>query len=1143
MQQYKQNRFYRVVSCLLIVTILCSICPMAIAAERTLSIETLEELHAFAKHCASDTYSKGLLVVLDADIDANGAEVSIPIFCGTFDGQGHKISNVCLNDSATGYGLFSRVEKGAVIQNLSVVGEVSPAGTQSKIGGIVGENDGDVINCSFSGMVHADAYVGGIAGYNGESGVITDCSVSGMVHGVTYTGGIAGYNTGVLLRCTNTADINTVIDEANRNTAELENIFYHMVKKEDITEYAVTTDSGGIAGYSTGVVQSCTNTGTVGFSHVGYNVGGIVGRQNGYIANCSNQGVIQGRKDVGGIVGQMVPDVTLQFSMGDLDQLRKELDTLQGCINRLLEDAQSASDTLTGRVSRISLYADTAGESAHSLSEQLQTTADETISTVNQLVLLVERYMNQAVPIVEELCEASNEAADAIIATRHLLADLEETLVYNEQLFLSLEHFCAELNATCDALNAALDALEQITKLLGKTDLSEVEQIRSALTTLREAVKTLEVTISRALEEIGISGTVTKETVLQMKEDLNAVLDSATSVVVSTIAYLKNIDFDALHKQNETTIRQVLVYMQDGITSISSAVSHFGTAMEHLETTFHILRNLNPEMETILDQAQRVMHELQQSVTSLSKAISKAAQWVRAFSDETVGSISPLGNSFRENGNALNTSLNGISQELSTLNQEISAENTILLSDVRNVNDQFVNVMNLFLNALSDTQNSTEIEIIEDISEKELQRAVQGKVLGCTNYGTVYSDRNAGGIAGAMAIEYDFDPEDDFLTSESHVGRLTYQTKAILLQCNNYGTVQVKKSCAGGIVGRMDIGIVSNCGGWGCVTSESGSYVGGVAGLSLSSIRNSYAKCDLSGDNYVGGIAGSGNRITDCVTMVEITACKQYRGAIAGEVLDTYSKNHFVSDTLAGVDRVSLSGKADEITYDTLCKMEQIPENFQQLTLRFVVEDEIVQTQPFAYGASFTADSYPNVPEREGYYVQWDKTDLTNLQFDTNVTAAYVPYVTTLASDAMYDGRAAILVEGKFREGDVLQAAQREDVSSFSEESKNQKNQVATWLLQIPDDGQRTHMVRWQMPTDHTDAYIVYVETANGWVKANSERIGSYLCFELADSNCFTIVSDTHVMRWMLIIVVFVFALGSVCGVVLYQKRHKKPIV
>ena len=247
----------------------------------------------------------------------------------------------------------------------------------------------------------------------------------------------------------------------------------------------------------------------------------------------------------------------------------------------------------------------------------------------------------------------------------------------------------------------------------------------------------------------------------------------------------------------------------------------------------------------------------------MSRTASKAAQWVRDLSDEDVGSFSPLGSEFSESSDALNTSLSGISNELSALNGEISSSNTVLLSDVRAVNDQFMKMMKLFLNVLNDTQNVDYTDVFEDVSEESRQSATRGKVLECTNHGNVTADRNAGGIAGAMAIEYDIDPEDDLLSSQDRSVRFTYQTKAILLDCGNYGGVQAKKSYAGGITGRMDLGTISGCGGWGSVDSESGDYVGGVAGLSLSSVRSSYAKCTISGGKYVGGIVGSGNRVFD----------------------------------------------------------------------------------------------------------------------------------------------------------------------------------------------------------------------------------------------------------------------------------------
>ena len=422
--------------------------------------------------------------------------------------------------------------------------------------------------------------------------------------------------------------------------------------------------------------------------------------------------------------------------------------------------------------------------------------------------------------------------------------------------------------------------------------------------------------------------------------------DNYDTYVVSDLNDLiNNTDFDALRDQNEETLRQILASLQTAMDSFYSATSHLSAAMGHLYDALGTLRTINGQAEKIFAQLDITLSAVQRAADAMFRAMSKATQWVRDLSGEDVGSFSPLGPEFSESSDALNTSLSSISNELSALNSEISSSSTVLLSDVRAINNQFIKVMNLFLNVLNNTQNVDYTDIFEDVSEESLQSATCGKVLECTNRGSVTADRNAGGIAGAMAIEYDTDPEDDLLSSQNRSMRFAYQTKAILLDCSNYGSVQAKKSCAGCITGRMDLGTISGCGGWGSVDSESGDYVGGVVGLSLASVRSSYAKCTLSGGKYVGGIVGSGSRVSDCISMVVITDCTQLGGAVAGEITGEYSNNRFVSDMLAGVDRVSYSGKAEQIGYDALCAIENIPENFLHLTLRFVAEDTVLREQ------------------------------------------------------------------------------------------------------------------------------------------------------------------------------------------------------
>ena len=92
------------------------------------------------------------------------------------------------------------------------------------------------------------------------------------------------------------------------------------------------------------------NRGTVGYQHMGYNVGGIAGSQTGYIEGCVNYGTVYARKEGGGIVGQMEPSSTLEYTKDTLQELSDEMSTLQTLVNRACDDASAASSDLSNQL-------------------------------------------------------------------------------------------------------------------------------------------------------------------------------------------------------------------------------------------------------------------------------------------------------------------------------------------------------------------------------------------------------------------------------------------------------------------------------------------------------------------------------------------------------------------------------------------------------------------------------------------------------------------------------------------------------------------------------------------------------------------------------------------------------------------------
>ena len=153
----------------------------------------------------------------------NGSAGWNPIgdFTGTFEGAGHKITNIYINRTNTyNVGLFGNISgSGAKISNLGV--EIA-AGNHIRgyinVGGIVGYNNGgEISNCYVSGgEVTGIGYTGGLVGDN--EGTVSNCYNNSAVSVIdTWVGGVVGNNGGTLTNCYNSGAVsyNTQYDRYN----------------------------------------------------------------------------------------------------------------------------------------------------------------------------------------------------------------------------------------------------------------------------------------------------------------------------------------------------------------------------------------------------------------------------------------------------------------------------------------------------------------------------------------------------------------------------------------------------------------------------------------------------------------------------------------------------------------------------------------------------------------------------------------------------------------------------------------------------------------------------------------------------------------------------------------------------------------
>ncbi|MDU1411952.1 MAG: GLUG motif-containing protein [Clostridium sp.] len=385
MRKNKRIHFYISIFLSLLIGITLISPVYAISDSSVIEINSPEDLLELSNKCKLDSWSRGKTVILMTDIDLKDAEFqSIPSFSGIFDGNGHEIRGFNIEKISSSIGLFRYIEKEGIVKNLTVEGKVKSTGNQKNAGVIAGVNRGTIDNCTVIAEVEAESNVGGIAGENGKEAIIRNSNVSGKVTGIHYTGGIAGYNIGTIEKCINEATINISTVEDLENTTEVD-----LSKLNSTENVPVYTDAGGIAGFSKGYIINCENKGIIGYSHVGYNVGGIVGRHSGYLEGCTNRGQVYGRKDVGGIVGQLEPYLTIIYSQDILQSLDVEFSKLNDMMRNTINGVSSTSDDVRAQIGTASNYINSA---YNILSDTLKSVVDnkgkdlnlnETINNVN----------------------------------------------------------------------------------------------------------------------------------------------------------------------------------------------------------------------------------------------------------------------------------------------------------------------------------------------------------------------------------------------------------------------------------------------------------------------------------------------------------------------------------------------------------------------------------------------------------------------------------------------------------------------------------------------------------------------------------------------------------------------------------------
>ena len=276
---------------------------------------------------------------------------------------------------------------------------------------------------------------------------------------------------------------------------------------------------------------------------------------------------------------------------------------------------------------------------------------------------------------------------------------------------------------------------------------------------------------------------------------------------------------------------------------------------------------------------------------------------------------------------------------------------------------------------------------------------------------------------------------------------------------------------------------------------------------------------------------------------------KEKQGAVLGckeepntQVENPVSGNVYlvVGADCGAIDGISYSGVAEPMEFDAFMGMENLPELFKTVTIRFVFADGAEKRIELPSGSSLAGEQIPAVPEKDGLMGTWEglaDADLFNILFDMTFEVQYRAYHATIRSgETRADGRPVFLAEGAFTDMAGVSAAGAEEYPEL-----HMKGQVLeVWEITLTENGTTG---RFLLPenADAASVSLLVLDENGSWNEVSFTQDGSYLVFALSQPHTMIALVQSSKMG----VAVFA-AMGCVllaAAAILYFRKKKNTAV
>lgn len=829
----------RLFSLLTALALLAALLP-ARAAEEVFSIATPQDLARFAQLCTKDTWSQGVTAELTADLELDGSFAPIPIFQGTFHGNGHTISGLSVTGKGSRVGLFRTLTASAVVEDLTVEGNLSPQGTAASVGLLAGENHGTLRRCAAAGTVSGQENVGGLVGSNEAEGSLLSCTSSALVTGVANAGGVAGQNLGLIQDCSNTGAVNVSPDQE------------------------APTSVGGIAGLSRGTIRHCVNSGEVGYQHVGYNMGGIAGLQSGEITGCTNTGPVRGRKDVGGVVGQFEPYTSLSYgpspaqALDDslsalLDQLGGLADTLDSMAGRGVEDAQAIGDALAAIQERAYQAGTQGGADLREASDQLYQYTGDMGDALDELRASLSRLNDRAGDQLQTALDQSDRLRQALSElarqtdreTSQTVEELERTVsAIHSQLQTALSH----RQALEQEVAGVAQYVEEVARLVLAGELEQALQLPFPTLNLKGHLNAMESALQEAV---------------RLAAGLPASLSSLYNRLSDALRENGREMDDALSDLNEA-LDGLLQAEQQFSREAAGSLDQVSLAADQIRDLLkHYADTLGDQAQSTVDDIHGQLTAIQDRTDQMTQGAAQDRQELHAITQAMLDQLEQVRQAIRGLGEEPELTVNDLTDHVEE-GPGFLGSCTVSASVQGDVN--VGGIAGAVAPELGDDPEATfdlgDMELLSDVTAT--MRAV---IRQCRYDGDLSAKTECGGgIAGRCEA-------------------------GAILDCAARGTVETGGDYCGGIAGRTR-GKILRCAA--LVDLDGQSWLGGVAGLGKD-LTDCRSMVQAEGDGeYRGAVAGeaTGTLTGNCYLLEELAGLDgvDYAGKAEGLEFDAFSQ-------------------------------------------------------------------------------------------------------------------------------------------------------------------------------------------------------------------------------------------------------------